>query len=116
MARWCEALNIPYPESFHIHGDLYEVWSQHYETDVLKYSNFKRRNQSTDPKVATVALKKFANYLGRGKKVKVKLTQKKRYLHAILVGQGNKEEAERIRQNLPSDSEDSDDDDFKSQT
>ena len=116
LARWCEALNIPYPESFHIHGDLYEVWSQHYETDVSRYSNFKRRNQSTDPKVATVALKKFANYLGRGKKVRVKLSQRKRYLHAILVGQGNKEEAERIRQNVPSDSEDSDDDDFKSQT
>ena len=107
LARWCEALNVPYPESFHIHGDLYEVWSQHYETDVSKYANFKRRNQSTDPKVATVALKKFANYLGRGKKVKVRLSKKNRYLHAILVGQGNEKEAERIRMGLPSDSEDS---------
>jgi len=107
LARWCEALQVPYPESFHIHGDLYDVWSQHYEQDVSRYASFKRRNQSTDPKVASVALKKFANFLGRGKKVKVKLPRRERFLHAVLVRLGHTDEADRIRRGLPSDSEDS---------
>ena len=108
LARWCETLRIPYPESFHIHGDLYEVWAQNYETEVVKTPNFKRRTQSTDPKIATIALRKFANFLGRGKKVKVQLSKKNRYLHAILVDRGKVELAKKIRQGLPSDDEDSD--------
>jgi len=109
LAEWCEALHIPYPESFHLHGDLFDVWAQHYEQDVEKKFNFKRRNQSTNPKVATVALKKFANFLGRGKKVKVRLTQKKRYLHHLLAAM-NPQLAEKIRLGLPSDDEESSDD------
>ena len=107
LARWCEAIRVPYPESFHVHGDLYEVWSQHYEQDVSRYANFKRRNQSTDPKVASYALKRFASFLGRGRKVKVKLSRRERFLHAVLLGLGRNDEAARIRQGLPSDSEDS---------
>ena len=110
LARWCEKLLIPYPESFHLHGDLYVVWAEHYETDVARYINFKRREQSLDPKTATVALKKLANFFGRGKKVKVKLTQRKRYLHALLLGQGQVEKADRIRRGLPSESEDESED------
>ena len=110
LARWCEALRIPYPESFHIHGDLFDVWAQHYEQDVSRYQSFKRREQSTNPKTATIALKKFANFLGRGKKVKVKLSQKQRYLHHILVGQGQVELANKIRDGQPSDDDESEDD------
>ena len=110
LARWCEALRIPYPESFHIHGDLFDVWAQHYEQDVSRYQSFKRREQSTNPKTATIALKKFANFLGRGKKVKVKLSQRKRYLHHILVGQGQVELANKIRDGQPSDDDESEDD------
>ena len=110
LANWCDKLSIPYPESFHIHGDLYEVWGLNYEHEVEKPHNFKRRSQSTDPAVAATALKKFANFLGRGKKVKVKLNQRKRYLHHILEGQGQVEVAEKIRLGLPSDSEEESDD------
>ena len=108
LARWCQALHIPYRESFHLHGDLFEVWAMHYEQDVEKQF-FKRRDQSTEPKVSCVALKKFANFLGRGKKVKVHLTQKKRYFHHLLAAM-NPQLAEKIRLGLPSDDEESSDD------
>ena len=112
LAKWCAHLNIPYTESFHIHADLYGVWAENYEQEVEKPAgNFKKRDQSNDPKVATAALMKFANFLGRGKKVKVKLSKKNRYLHALLMNAGQKEKAERIRLGIESSSDESSDSD-----
>ena len=110
LARWCAKLNIPYTESFHIHADLYEVWAENYEHEVEKPHNFKRRLQSTDPAIATAALMKFANFLGRGKKLKVKLSKKNRYLHHLLKASGQKEKAEQIRLGIESSSDESSDD------
>ena len=78
LARLCCHLKIPYPESFQIHGDLFETWAQSYEQEVLK-SSFNKRSQSRDPLVATVALRKFANFFGRGKKLKRKLGRSERF-------------------------------------
>ena len=78
LARWCDHLNVPYNESFQVHGDLFEVWAKNYEQGVAK-SGFKGRKQSTDPQVATKALRKFANLLGRGRRVKPKLALETRF-------------------------------------
>ena len=51
-------------------ADLWEVWSKHYEGELEK-SDFKTRTQSSDPDVTCMALRRLANYFGRGKKVKV---------------------------------------------
>ena len=104
LGSWTGYLRIEYELSFEIHGDLWEVWSKHYETTMLK-SNFKRRTQSTTPKVACLALRRLANYFGYNKKVKRKLTTDQRYMHHILVQQGKQELAEKIRDGIPSDSE-----------
>ena len=103
---WCEKLNIPYPESFHVHGDLYETWAKNYEFLVERSREFKRRTQATDPTIAAVSLKKFANFLGRGKKVKVKLKKKNRYLHHLLKAQ-DPDKAEQIRLGVESSSDES---------
>ena len=59
LAGWLSELNTPYPEGFEIHGDLYDVWSQNYQP-TLPYSDFSRRVQSPDARIATTALRRFA--------------------------------------------------------
>lgn len=106
LALWCEKLNIPYPESFHLHGDLFETWAENYEFEVERSREFKQRKQARDPKIVAVALKKFANFLGRGKKLKVKLRRKDRYLHYLLKAT-DPEKAEQIRLGMKSSSDES---------
>ena len=77
-ARWTHHLKIPYAESFQMHGDLWEVWFKNYAADLPK-SEYSIRSQSTDPEIATLALRKFANFLGRGKVVKPRLPQNDRF-------------------------------------
>ena len=78
LARWCGHLHVPYGESFQCHGDLFEVWAKNYEQEVAP-SSFKGRRQSTDPRKATKALRRFANFLGRGRRVKAKLDKSDRF-------------------------------------
>ena len=78
LARWCSHLNVKYHESFQIHGDLAEVWSKSYQPD-MEPSDFKGRSQSADPMKATLALRRFANLLGRGVKAKPKLSKSDRF-------------------------------------
>ena len=93
-------------ESFHVHGDLYGTWAKNYEFEVAKPHNFKQRTQSRDPAIATVALKRFANFLGRGKKQKVKLKKRTRYLYHLMK-KDDPEKAEQIRQGIESSSDES---------
>ena len=58
--------------------------------------------------MATEALRRLANWFGFGKKVKRRLTTHQRYMHHLLVQQGNKELAEKIRDGLPSSDDESD--------
>ena len=106
LALWCEKLSIPYVESFHVHGDLYGTWAKNYEFEVAKPHNFKQRTQSRDPAIATVALKRFANFLGRGKTQKVKLKKRTRYLYHLMK-KDDPEKAEQIRQGIESSSDES---------
>ena len=62
LARWLNELNVPYPESLHIHGDLEIVWRNHYENTLLK-NGLKTREQSLDPDTACRALRRFAQWL-----------------------------------------------------
>jgi hypothetical protein len=73
LAVWTNHLNIPYEESFQVHGDLWSVWAKNYEKTVKK-SGYKNRKQSLDHKFALMAQRKLANHFGRGKKMKRKLT------------------------------------------
>ena len=77
LGRWCGSLHVPYPESFQIHGDLPDTWAS-YQDDLPK-SSFNHRRQSRDPKIATKGLRRFANYLGRGRKLKLTLEMNSRF-------------------------------------
>jgi len=59
LAGWLDITNAPYQEGFEVHGDLYDVWSESYQPS-LPYSDFCRRSQSTDPRIATTALRRLA--------------------------------------------------------
>ena len=108
LGVWTSHLRIEYEVSFQLHGDLWCVWSKHYETSVPK-SDFNTRKQSTVPAVACLGLRRLGNWFGFGKKVKRKLSTQERYMHHILVGQGKNKLAQRIRDGLPSSDEESDD-------
>ena len=106
LAKWTRHLNINYEESCPIHGDLHQTWNESYD-ERLPDSNYGLRSQPRDPEVACAALRKFARFVGAGRKVKVSLSRRERFLYNILKAQGQKEKAERIRQGLPSSDEES---------
>lgn len=107
LGLWTAHLNIEYEVGFQLHGDLWEVWAKHYETTIpASRGDFDKRTQSTRPDVACEALRRLANWFGFGKKVKRRLSMHQRYMHHLLIQQGNKKLAERIRDGLPSDSSD----------
>ena len=101
LARWCRHLNVPYKESFEIHGDLFKTWSEHYEDSVPGDNSMDRREQSRNPDVATKALCRLANWLGRGKRVKPRLSRHERYLHEHMELMGQSVRAHRIAHGLP---------------
>ena len=105
LARWCRRLNVPYPESFEIHGDLWETWSKHYEKDVPGNNNMERREQSRNPDDCTKALNRFANWLGKGKTVRPQLSRHERYLHHHMAMLGGAKTAKKIAYGIPSDDE-----------
>ena len=107
LARWCSALDLIYEESFPIHGDLPDVWSGSYQLD-MRHTKSKLRIQPTDPKRALVGLRKFANLLGRGKRLKAKLSKSDRFQYHLLRTFGKARLAEKIAHGLPSDSESDD--------
>ena len=104
LARWCHKLNVPYKESFEIHGDLFVTWKDHYEEYVPK-GEIEKRGQSKNPDVTTKALGRFAHWLGRGKQVKPKLSRHERYLHHMFREQFGKDKAHRVAHGLPSEDE-----------
>ena len=65
LARWLAHLRIPYRESVNIHGDLEDVWRHSYQ-DKLSKSNYRVREQATDPDTATKALRLLAKWLNEG--------------------------------------------------
>ena len=64
LAAWCGELKVPYHQSFEIHGDLFDVWSENYQPSVC-YSDFARRKQSTSPRTCTAALRRLQHFFGR---------------------------------------------------
>jgi hypothetical protein len=105
LARWCQKLNISYAESFQIHGDLYETWADHYE-DFVPKDRHQVREQSKCPDEATKALCRFANWLGRGKRVRAQLNRHERFMYHHMKAHGRHEEAHKVAHGLPSDDED----------
>ena len=105
LVRWTNELGVLYPESFPIHGDLWEVWCKNYDFRLPK-SGYSIRQQPRDPDQACAALRKLARYFGAGRKLKVKLSRRERFNYSILKALGHKKKAEKIRMGLPSSSED----------
>ena len=87
LARWCSHLNLAYEDSFQCHGDLPEVWGKNYQIDMAP-SEYKGRAQTSDPLRATKALRRFANLLGRGKKIKPKLGRSDRFASDVFSESG----------------------------
>ena len=67
LAAWLDSSHTPYHEGFQLHGDLYKVWRRAYQPSVAN-SEYNERDQSTDPRIATAALRRFQQMLGRGMK------------------------------------------------
>ena len=61
LARWLQHLKIPYMQGLPIHGDLEQVWRVSYQ-DKLDRSNYRVREQPTDPDVATQALRRLVQW------------------------------------------------------
>ena len=61
LARWLCLLKVSYMEGLPIHGDLEQVWRTNYQ-DKLDRSNYRVRDQPTDPDVATKALRKLVKW------------------------------------------------------
>ena len=101
LGRWLKLLNVPYEESFEIHGDLLDIWGKHYQVGLPKRGNYKTRNQSADPEDATRALRKFAMFCGRGQPAPVRLNMTQKLLMGVMEGQGRGEEAKRIVFGIP---------------
>ena len=109
LATMTRYLGIDHPESFQCHGDLPETWIVYDEQ--LPKSSYAIRTQSRIPKVACACLRKIAQYLGAGKKVKPRLSKQERFSYNVMKGLGMKKKAEKIRLGLPSSSEEESTDD-----
>ena len=62
LSRWLQLLNLEYKEHLHIHGDLEEVWRDHYQSKLRK-SGYRVREQTTDPDLATAALRRLKEWI-----------------------------------------------------
>ena len=62
LSRWLQLLNVEYKEHLHIHGDLEEVWRDHYQSKLRK-SGYRVREQTTDSDLATAALRRLAKWI-----------------------------------------------------
>jgi hypothetical protein len=64
--RLCDELEIKYPESFPVHGDLPDTWQGHYQFGMGK-TDYTNRDQPDDPRACIQSGRKIARWLGRGK-------------------------------------------------
>ena len=67
LSLWCAEFNVPYEESFEIHGDHWTTWREYYQQKLQHAPDFNRRTQSPDPDLCTRALWRFARGIGRGR-------------------------------------------------
>ena len=105
VARYCRKLGLDYEPIFQMVGDLEEVWRNNYDHD-LPQSGYAVREQSTDPKRATYALRCFAKVvLKRRVDIKPKLSVSDRIAYHLLVSRVGKEAAEKALFGVESDDE-----------
>ena len=108
LSRWLTKLEIPYAMGMQIHGDLEDVWEKSYQPG-LKKNGYTIREQSLTPDVACYALRKLANWLGRGVKVKpLLLNRRDKMLFALMEAHGQGEKAKQILHGFPTDSDEED--------
>ena len=64
LALWSDHLRVTYPQIVHLCGDLEPVWRDNYQPSLPPCGKI-IREQSTNPLVATQALRLFRHFLGR---------------------------------------------------
>ena len=69
LGRWLQETHAPYHEGFQVHGDLIDVWRT-YQPGVPE-SKYAVRTQTTDPLIATAALRRLQRIFGRGRRSQV---------------------------------------------
>ena len=62
---WNGELRIPYFMNLHLTGDTEKTWRVHYQQNLADSNGYEVREQSTDPNVATAALKELRKFFGR---------------------------------------------------
>ena len=89
LAAWLTETKTPLPESHEIHGDHPDVWIPDYQP-TCPWTDFSRRTQSPDPRIATTALRRFAFFLGRSRapQVHANLSLQERMIAALMHAQG----------------------------
>jgi len=65
LAGWASKTRAPYRELLHIMGDLEKVWRANYQPDLPVSGGYDVRKQSTNPAIATAALRRFRKLCGR---------------------------------------------------
>ena len=82
LGRICDALQIPYHESFQVHGDLPSTWSDKYQFNMAPTEYTKR--EQADNAIACIACgRRVAQWLGRGVPLKPKLGLTQRMLRGL---------------------------------
>ena len=64
LAGWLSETKTTYEKGFEIHGDLWPTWQGSYQPDCENPTGFKRRTQSTNPKIATAAYENLQQFFG----------------------------------------------------
>lgn len=95
-------LNVIFEEGFEFHADLPATWRDHYQPECIMHDKgFRRRKQSTNPAVATRALRRFGQFFGLGASEPVRqLTLSERQNHILLRHHGYAKEADQLLMGL----------------
>lgn len=102
LGSWLSKLQVEFEEGFEIHQDHPDTWRRKYQRD-LGPTDFTRRTQSEDPKIACAALRTLSTWFGVGVKRKPELKRVERFMYHILKNQ-DKKLANKIKHGQPTDS------------
>ena len=89
LGRWLSKLQVEFEEGFEIHQDLPDTWRRKYQRD-LGPTDFKRRTQSEEPKIACAALRTLSTWFGVGVERKPELKRVERFMYHLLKNQDKK--------------------------
>ena len=101
LAKWCAHFDVPYEDSFQIHGDHWTTWRRSYQNKLKRAPDFKIRTQSINPDDCIRAHRTFARRIGRGppeNKPRLNEEQRDAVMMQIMLKMGMGEQLNKILQ------------------